>query len=114
MRRAAWSLLVLFVFAIPWEYSLDLGAPFGNVARILGLLTWLAAVPAVLQARRFRRFCGLHWLTLGLYLWFCCSFFWTVASAATLLHLRGYAQEMMLVWLVWELTDSPGDLRNLS
>ena len=24
MRRIAWALLLLFVFAIPWEYSLDL------------------------------------------------------------------------------------------
>ncbi len=54
MRRIAWVLLLLFAFAIPWEYSLDLGEPLGNVARIAGLLVLLAAVPAVLQAGRMR------------------------------------------------------------
>ena len=54
MRRVAWVLLLLFAFAIPWEYSLDLGEPLGNVARIAGLLTLLAAVPAVFEAGRMR------------------------------------------------------------
>jgi protein involved in polysaccharide export with SLBB domain len=38
MRRIAWALLLLFAFAIPWEYSLDLGEPLGNIARIAGIL----------------------------------------------------------------------------
>jgi O-antigen ligase len=110
VRRTAWILLVLFVFSIPWEYSLDLGAPYGNVARVLGLLTVLAALPAVLEAGSFRRFSSMHWLTSLLYLWFCCSFFWTETAHETLTHLRGYAQEMMLVWLVWEFVDLSKDL----
>ena len=50
MRRAAWVLLLVFAFAVPWEYSMDLGEPLGNIARIAGLLVLLAAIPAVLQA----------------------------------------------------------------
>ncbi len=38
MRQAARVLLLIYVFTIPWEYSLDLGAPFGNIARMVGLL----------------------------------------------------------------------------
>ena len=113
MRKAAQVLLVLFVFAIPWEYSLDWGAPIGNIARILGLMAALAAVLAVLRVGRFRKVCQLHWLTLALYLWLCCSFFWTLTPQRTLAHLRGYAQEMMLVWLVWEVVESPRHLRVL-
>ncbi len=111
MRRIAWVLLLGFAFAIPWEYSLDLGAPLGNVARILGVLLLLAAVPAVLQASSLRRPGALQWLTLALYLWFCCSCFWTIDQAATLAKLRGHFQEMMIVWLVWEFAESPRDLR---
>ena len=113
MRRTAWALLLLFVFAIPWEYSLDLGAPFGNIARIVGLLVLFIAVPAVLRDGTLRRPGPLVWMTLALYLWFCCSFFWTLTPIETLVKLRGYPQEMMLVWLVWELAESPDDLRNL-
>lgn len=113
MRRAAWVLLLLFVFAIPWEYSLDLGEPMGNIARILGLLLILVAIPAVLQAGRLRTPGSLQWLVLAFYLWFCCSYFWTIDPLATLEKMRAYFQEMMIVWLVWEFAESPRDLRSL-
>src|SRR6185503_8609111 len=106
MRRTAWALLVLFVFAIPWEYSLDFPAPYGNIARVLGVLTVLAAVPALLQTGSIRKLSAIHCLTLALYLWFCVTFFWTDAPHETLIHLRGYAQEMMLIWLVWEFAQT--------
>ncbi len=113
MRRTAWILLLLFAFAIPWEYSLDLGGLLGNAARIAGLLVLLAAVPAVLQAGRMRTPGAFWWLTLALFLWFCCSYFWTIDPVATLEKIRGYFQEMMIVWLVWEFADTPADLRAL-
>lgn len=113
MRRIAWALLLLFVFAIPWEYSLDLTAPYGNIARIIGVILLLVVVPATLQAGRIRRPGPMQWLTLALYLWFLCSFFWTAVPDTTLMKVRGYAQEMMIVWLIWEFAESPNDLRNL-
>jgi O-antigen ligase len=113
MRRASWILLVLFVFAIPWEHSLDAGAPFGNAARIFGMLTMLMAVPAVLIEGRFRRLSPIHWLTLACYLWFCCTFFWTAAPHETMLRIRAYAQEMILVWLLWEFVEKAEDLKVL-
>ena len=113
MRRTAWILLLLFAFAIPWEYSLDLGGLFGNAARIAGLLVLLAAIPAILQAGRMRTPGAFWWLTLALFLWFCCSYFWTIDPVASLEKIRGYFQEMMIVWLVWEFADTPADLRSL-
>jgi O-antigen ligase len=113
MRRIAWMLLLMFAFAIPWEYSLDLGEPLGNVARIAGFLLLLAAVPAVLQAGRLRTPGPLQWVVLAFYLWFCCSYFWTVDQTATLERMRAYFQVMMTVWLVWEFAESPRDLRLL-
>jgi O-antigen ligase len=113
MRRIAWFLLLLFAFAIPWEYSLDLGEPLGNIARILGLLLLLVAIPAVLQAGRLRTPGAMQWVVLAFYLWFCCSYFWTIDPLATLGKMRAYFQEMMIVWLVWEFAESPRDLRAL-
>ena len=113
MRRIAWVLLLVFVFTIPWEYSLVLPAPFGNVARIAGLLVLLAAVPAVLQAGQLRTPEPIQWLVLALYLWFCCTYFWTIDPFATLEKMRGYFQVMMIVWLMWEFAESPRDLRTL-
>ena len=113
MRRIAWFLLLIFAFAIPWEYSLDLGEPLGNIARIVGLLLLLVAIPAVLQAGRMRTPGLMQWLVLALYLWFCCTYFWTIEPLVTLARMRGYFQEMMIVWLVWEFAESAGDLRAL-
>jgi hypothetical protein len=113
MRRVAWGLLLLFAFAVPWEYSLDLGEPLGNIARVVGLVLLLAAIPALLQAGRVRPPGPMQWLVLAFYLWFCCSYFWTTEPLATLDKMRGYFQEMMIVWLAWEFADSPRDLRAL-
>ena len=113
MRRVCWGLLLIFVFAIPWEYSLELGAPFGNIARVTGLVLVLAAVPTILLAGRMRNLSPLHWLVLALYLWFCCTYFWTLEHHAALEKVRGYFQEMMIVWLVWEFAESPAELREL-
>jgi O-antigen ligase len=113
MRKLALGLLVLLAFAIPWEYSLDLGEPLGNIARVAGLLVLIAAIPAVLQAGRLRTPGPMQWLVLALYLWFCCSLFWSIDPTATLDKMRGYFQEMMIVWLVWEFAETPDDLRTL-
>jgi O-antigen ligase len=110
MRKTAWALLLIFAFTIPWEYSLDLGEPLGNIARIAGLLVLLAAILAVLQAGRMRTPSSFWWFTLALYLWLCCSYFWTIDPVATLTKIRAYFQEMMIVWLVWEFADTPADL----
>jgi O-antigen ligase len=113
MRTLAWFLLIVFVFAIPWEYSLDLGSPLGNAARIAGLLVLLVAVPAALQAGRVRTPGKMQWLVLALYLWICCTYLWTIDGAATLARMRGNFQELMIVWLVWEFAETPGDLKIL-
>ena len=83
MRKLAWGLLLLFAFAIPWEYSLDIGEPFGNIARLIGVLLLLVAIPAVLQAGQLRTPGNLQWVVLAFYLWFCCSYFWTIDQQAT-------------------------------
>jgi hypothetical protein len=113
MRRLAWALLLLAAFAIPWEYSLDFGPPLGNVARVAVIAVVVAAIPTVLRAGRMRAPGPLHLMVLALFLWFCFSCFWTIDRTATLQALRGYAQEFILVWLLWELAHSPNDLRNV-
>lgn len=111
MRALAKLLMLAFAFAVPWEFSLELPEPFGPVARLAGLLLLLVAIPAVLQAGHLRRPGLIQWAVLALFLWFCCSFLWTVDQAATLERLRAYFQEMMIVWLAWELAETPHDLR---
>ena len=81
MRRIAWGLLLLFVFAIPWEYSLDLGEPLGNIARLAGLGSAPGGCSGGSAGRRLRAPGPMQWVVLAFYLWFCCSYFWTHRAA---------------------------------
>lgn len=92
MRPLAWWLLLAYVFAIPWEYSLDLGEPWGNVARILGLALLAAAIPALLQGRWRRQIGWIPGLVLALFLWLCLSIFWSIDSTTTFTKLRAFFQ----------------------
>ena len=113
MGRGGWFLLLLYAFTIPWEYSLELGEPWGNIARVLGVLVLLAAIPATLQRRKLRCPGATQWMVLALFLWFCCTYFWTIDPATTLVKIRGYFQEMMIVWIAWEFAEEKHDLRAL-
>ncbi|WP_058185673.1 O-antigen ligase family protein [Terracidiphilus gabretensis] len=113
MRSAAWALMVIFTFAVPWEYSLDFGEPVGNVARVAGVLLLFFMIPAALQAGRLRTPKALQWLVMALFLWWSCSAMWSIDTDATLDRLRGAFQVMMSVWLLWELVEKPEDLRIL-
>jgi len=113
MRTAARALLLLFVFAIPWEYSLDFGAPWGNVARLAGLALLAVAIPAILQAGRVRALGTLQWASILLFAYLGATYLWSIEPEVTLDRLPGYLQELMIVWLVGELIDSKDDLHNL-
>ncbi len=113
MRQTVWALLLLFAFTVPWEYSLDFGEPWGNVARMVGLVLLVAAIPAALANGRLKIPGAVMWLALALLLWLCCTAFWTIDAQATGEHLRGYLQEIAVVWVIWEFAERPADLRDL-
>jgi O-antigen ligase len=111
MQKLTVGLLMLFAFAVPWEYALDLGEPFGNVARVTGILLLLAVVTSVLSTGRMRTPGMVQWLVLALYLYFAWSYFWTVEAQGTIEKMRAYFQVMMIAWIVWEVARTPVHLR---
>jgi O-antigen ligase len=113
MQRIAVAVMMLFSFAVPWEYSLDLGEPFGNIARLLGLLLLVVCIALMLRQGTIRKPGPVQWAVLALYLYFVCSYFWTASPVMTLEKMRAYFQVMMIVWLVWEVAKTPGDLRGM-
>jgi O-antigen ligase len=113
MRRIVWFLLLLYVFAVPWEYSLELGEPVGNIARLVGVLLLLAAIPAVLAEGHMRTPGPMQILVLAFFLWYCLTCFWSIDSLTTLTRLRAFFQEMMIVWLLWEYAENASDLRSI-
>jgi len=113
MRRAVWALLVAFAFSVPWAYSVDLGWPFGHIARLLGLAALFAGIVTILLSGDVRTPRGLQWLVLACLLWFCCTAFWSIDEHATFVRLRAFFQVMLPVWLVWEFIDTPVDWGDL-
>lgn len=113
MRRVVWALLTAFAFSVPWANSVDLGWPFGHIARIIGLLALIAGTAAVLLSGNVRTPGAVQWLVLTCLLWFCCTAFWSLDEHVTWVRLRGLFQVMLPVWLVWEFMDTPGDWGDL-
>ena len=111
MRRILFLLLALYTFAVPWEYSLDLGEPIGNIARLLGLLLLASVLLMLLLKRSVRRFGALQGLVLAFFLYFVFTLFWTIDLDTSLDKARAYFQVMMVVWLGWEIVDSGRQLR---
>jgi len=111
MRKAAWGLLLLFVFAIPWGTRWTWANPSATLPAWRGWCCWWW---------RFRRFCrrdacvrrgaavgGAGVLSVVLlHLFLGPSSRWRRWT-----KLRANFQVMMVVWLVWEFAESPGDLR---
>ena len=113
MRRLTLGLLMIFAFAVPWEYSLDIGEPWGNVARVLGLLLLMLTLVEFALDRSMRMPGIVQWLVLSFYLYFASSYFWTLETDITLEKIRAYFQVMMIVWIIWEVGASPVHLRGM-
>lgn len=113
MRRITWILLLFFAFTVPWQYSLDFGEPFGNIARCAGLLVVPFALASALQSRGIRPPGILQYAVAAFLIYLCCTSLWTLDLSDTTDRLRGYFQEMLIVWLIWEFADSAAQLRAL-
>ena len=113
MQRVVAVLVVLYAFAVPWEYALELGEPVGNIARLVGLVLLAGAIPAALARKGLRTPGRMQWLTLALFLYFAASCLWSIEPAETLIKMRAYFQVMAIVWVAWEFVETADDLRNL-
>jgi len=112
MDRGMVWLLTAYAFTVPWEYSLEFGEPWGNVARLVGLALLAVAVPAVaarMARGELRRPGWVGGLTLALLLWFGMTLLWTVDMGTSLATVRGFAQELAVVWLLGEFVESGED-----
>ncbi len=112
MARLTVALLVLYAFAVPWQYALDLGEPLGNVARIAGVLLLLVAIPAVLARRAWRPPGLLPSLIFLFFLYLSATYLWSIDPLTTLNKIRAYFQVMMVVWIGWEFLETPAHARH--
>ncbi len=113
MSRLTVALLLLYAFAVPWQYALDLGEPLGNVARIVGAILLIVAIPAAIARNRWNGPGALPVLVLALFLYLSATYLWSIDPLTTLDKIRAYFQVMMVVWVGWEFLETPAHFRNL-
>jgi O-antigen ligase len=106
LDRAAWTLLCLFVFSIPWEKSVQ--APGrGTLAHLIGILAFAAGAAAALRRRSLRP-PNLALVLAALFvLWAACTWLWSVDRPATLARVTTFAELLAMAWLIWESCRQP-------
>jgi O-antigen ligase len=104
LSRAAFGLFCLFVFTIPWENALILPGVI-TISHLLGFVAFPVAVLAILERGRLRS-PSLPLVLMGLFVvWGSLSSFWTVDAESSTILITSWAQNLGMVWLIWELAD---------
>lgn len=98
----AFTCLWLLVFAIPWEDAITIG-DFGTSARLIGLMTVVLGVLAIIDRGRLRRPVLGHLLMALFVTLAALSYLWSLFPEGTLAQVITYIQLLAMVWLIWEL-----------
>ena len=101
LDRAAFALLCLFVFSIPWEKSIWVPG-VGTLSHLLGILAF-AAFAALLLQRRSLRPPNLAMLWAALFvIWSAATWLWSYDRPATVLRIGTFAELLAMLWLIWD------------
>lgn len=107
IERAAWWLLCLFVFSIPWEKSLWL-AGIGTASRLLGGVALAAGVLAAIRRKSVRPPNLALVLAAAFVLWVAATYRWSLAPGATEARAWTFLQLLAMAWLIWDLCLTAG------
>jgi O-antigen ligase len=105
-ERAAWALLCLFVFSIPWEKSIP--APgVATLSHLFGILAFAAGVVAAIRRRAIRPPNLALALAALFVLWAALTWLWSMDRRATALRVTTLAELLAMAWLIWDLCREP-------
>ncbi len=100
--KLAFTSLWLLVFAIPWEDAITITG-FGTSARLVGMVTLVLGVLAVVEKGSIRRPAAGHMMMALFVLSAAASYLWSLYPEGTLTQTVTYIQLFALAWLIWEL-----------
>jgi O-antigen ligase len=112
MRAAAFALLWCFVFAVPWEEVVHIPV-IGSMPRLIGVAACAAGVLYVVARGGVRPPSGFHILAVSFLLWAGTTILWSIDPAATGRRVLTYVQQVVWVWLIWQLAWSARHRRAL-
>lgn len=97
--------------AIPLEGSLLIG---GFVLTVwFGLLAFASGILRIWVNGGFRKLVTAHWLMLAYVVWVALSAVWSIDGPMTTSRAGSYAQLLVLVWLIWEVTSTEERLHSV-
>ncbi len=106
LENAAWLLLCLFVFSIPWEKSVWVPG-VGTVTRFLGMVALAGGLLAAVR-RRWVRPPNLALVLAAMFvLWTGATYFWSLAPDSTASRGWTFAQLLAMAWLMWDQARVP-------
>ncbi len=103
LGKVAFASLWLLVFAIPWEDAVTI-SDFGTSARLIGMVTGVFGILAIVERGRVRRPSPGHFLMALFVVFAAVSYLWSLYPEGTLTQALTYFQLFTLVWLIWELS----------
>lgn len=105
MSFAAFGLLWLLVFTIPWENAVALPG-IGTLNRLIGAAALGGGLVWILVRGRIRT-PRLFLLAVSLFVaWSGLTLFWTVDTFESQRRVQTYLQLALMSWLIWELADT--------
>jgi len=110
MRTVAFWLSLFMIFVIPWENSIDIEG-VGTVSRTIGLVVAVFWMATIIVTGKFRKPHSFHLAIYLFIVWNIASTFWSFDVAATLDRLQTYIQLLFMIFILWDLYNTPGDLR---
>ncbi len=110
MKYLAYLMSLLLIFVIPWENSVDVPG-IGTISRLIGLLTAITWLLAVVIEGDMRRPGLFHGLVTSFVAWSALSLFWSVDPPSTVRVVWTYVQLLVLVYLLWDLYATPTRIR---
>lgn len=102
LGKLAFASLWLLAFAIPWEDAITIPG-FGTSARLIGVITVVLGLIAIVEKGTLRRPAPGHFLLALFVMSAAASYLWSLYPEGTLTQTITYIQLLTLVWLIWEL-----------
>jgi O-antigen ligase len=109
LRKITFWLSLVLIFTIPWEDSLSISA-MGSFTKLLGLVVAGFWFLTILTEGRFHKPHIFHALVLLFFLWNVVSYMWSVDGNGTVQRIITYGQIFILMLIIWELYQKPGDV----
>lgn len=105
MRKQAFWLTIAFIFTVPWEAAIEVGAG-SRGSRMLGLLAaivWAISVVLRGRIRRLDAFVKAYFLFL---LWNGLTILWSIAPGTSLSGFVTYTQIFGMILILWDLFET--------